>query len=190
MFIEGKFHATPVHSLHDPTKTFYACAVRDYSEDSRYRTLFSVYSLIRALLINVGSCTVLVILNAILVERMKEAKQNRDKLMRRRSCEVRSQEQTNVTLMLVSSAAHMPSILQSRGFCSSSGHRSDNLSHRGNPHDHLLDCHCYLEIMRLEFLSRLLTLHRAIVELRRSPLLSDQLLYLLSHVPIVSRCLH
>jgi hypothetical protein len=92
MFLEGTFHATPVQSLHDPKKIFNACSVR---------TLFSIYSLIRALLINVGPCTILVILNAILVERMKEAKQNREKLMRRRSCEARAQEQTNVTLMLV-----------------------------------------------------------------------------------------
>jgi hypothetical protein len=101
MFIEGTFHATPVPSLHDPKKIFNACTVRDYSEDPRYRTLFSIYSLIRALLINVGPCTILVIVNAILVERMKEAKQNRDKLIRRRSYESRSQEQTNVTFMLV-----------------------------------------------------------------------------------------
>jgi len=101
MFLEGTFHATPVQSLHDPKKIFNACSVRDYSEDRRYRTLFSIYSLIRALLINVGPCTILVILNAILVERMKEAKQNREKLMRRRSYEARVQEQTNVTLMLV-----------------------------------------------------------------------------------------
>jgi hypothetical protein len=101
MFIEGTFHATPVSSLQNPKKIFNACAVRDYSEDARYSTLFSIYSLIRALLINVGPCTILVILNAILVERMKEAKQNRDKLMRRRSYEARAQEQTNVTLMLV-----------------------------------------------------------------------------------------
>ena len=101
MFLEGTFHGIPVHSLHDPKKIYNGCAVRDYSEDPRYRTYFSIYSLIRALLINVGPCTILVILNAILVERMKEAKQNRDKLMRRRSCESRTQEQTNVTLMLV-----------------------------------------------------------------------------------------
>jgi hypothetical protein len=101
MFIEGTFHATPVRSLRDPTRTFQACAVYDYSEDPRYSKLFSVYSVVRALLINVGPCTVLVILNAILVQRMKAAKQNRDKLMRRRSCEARTQEQTNVTLMLV-----------------------------------------------------------------------------------------
>lgn len=101
MFLEGTFHAVVVHSLHDPRKTYEACTVRDYSEDERYRTLFSIYSLARALLINVGPCTILVILNAILVERMKEAKQNREKLMKRRSYEVRSQEQSNVTFMLV-----------------------------------------------------------------------------------------
>lgn len=101
MFIEGTFHATPVRSLNDPKKVFNACTVRDYSEDPRYRTLFSIYSLVRALLINVGPCTVLVILNAILVSRMKEAKENREKLIRRRSYEARAQEQTNVTLMLV-----------------------------------------------------------------------------------------
>ena len=101
MFLEGTFQGTPVPSLLDPNKIFNACVVRDYSEDPKYRNFFSIYSLIRALLINVGPCTILVILNAILVKRMKEAKQNRDKLMRRRSCEARSQEQTNVTLMLV-----------------------------------------------------------------------------------------
>ncbi|CAF0862048.1 unnamed protein product [Adineta ricciae] len=101
MFIEGTFHAVPVRSLLDPKKVFNACSVRDYSEDERYRTLFSIYSLIRALLINVGPCTILVIFNAILVERMREAKQNRDKLIRRRSYESRAQEQTNVTFMLI-----------------------------------------------------------------------------------------
>ncbi len=101
MFLEGTFHATPVHSLLDPKKIFNACSVRDYSEDQKYRKYFSIYSLIRALLINVGPCTILVILNAILVERMKEAKQNREKLIRRRSYEARAVEQTNVTLMLV-----------------------------------------------------------------------------------------
>ncbi|UJR10109.1 hypothetical protein I4U23_014331 [Adineta vaga] len=101
MFIEGTFHAQTVRSLIDPKKVFNACTVRDYSEDKRYRTLFSIYSLIRALLINVGPCTILVIFNAILVERMREAKQNRDKLIRRRSYESRAQEQTNVTFMLI-----------------------------------------------------------------------------------------
>ena len=101
MFIEGTFHAQPVESLLDRRKIFNACVVRDYSEHPKYSTLYSIYSLVRALLINVGSCTILVILNYILVERMKEAKQNRDKLMRRRSYEVRAQEQTNVTFMLV-----------------------------------------------------------------------------------------
>lgn len=102
MFVEGTFSPHPVRSLIDPKKTFNACVVRDYSIDPQYRTLFTIYSVIRALLINVGPCTILVILNAILVERMKEAKQNRDKLIRRRSYEARAQEQTNVTLMLVS----------------------------------------------------------------------------------------
>ena len=101
MFFEGKFYGMPVRSLVNPNKTFEACAVHDYSHDPRYSKFFSVYSVVRALLINVGPCTVLVILNAILVQRMKEAKQNRDKLMRRRSCESRAQEQANVTLMLV-----------------------------------------------------------------------------------------
>jgi serpentine type 7TM GPCR chemoreceptor Srw len=101
MFVEGIFHPIPVRSLLDRTKIIDACVVRDYSEDPRFSTLYSVYSVVRALLINVGPCTILVILNAILVERMKEAKQNRDKLIRRRSYEVRAQEQTNVTLMLV-----------------------------------------------------------------------------------------
>jgi hypothetical protein len=100
MFVEGTFHSTIVYSLKDPKKIYNACTVRDYSEHEKYKTLFSIYSLIRALLINVGPCTILVILNAILVERMKEAKENRDKLIRRRSYEAR-QEQTNVTLMLV-----------------------------------------------------------------------------------------
>jgi hypothetical protein len=101
MFVEGTFHSTPVRSLDDPKKIFNACAVHDYSEDPNYSNLFSVYSVFRAMIINVVPCTILVILNAILVQRMKEAKQNRDKLMRRRSCEVRVQEQSNVTMMLV-----------------------------------------------------------------------------------------
>ncbi|CAF1503405.1 unnamed protein product [Adineta steineri] len=101
MFIEGTFHAKAVYSLLDRKNIFNTCTVRDYSEDSRYRTYFSIYSLIRALLINVGPCTILVICNAILVERMKEAKENREKLMRRRSHESRGQEQTNVTFMLI-----------------------------------------------------------------------------------------
>jgi hypothetical protein len=103
MFIEGTFHATPVRSLQDPRKIFNACVVRDYSEHRKYRTPFSIYSVIRALLINVGPCTILIILNALLVQRLKEAKQNREKLIRRRSYEARAQEQTNVTLMLVCS---------------------------------------------------------------------------------------
>jgi hypothetical protein len=101
MLFEGTFHPTPVRSIIDPTKMFNACVAYDYSEDARYSTLYSAYSVLRALLINVGPCTILVIFNAILVERMKEAKQNRDKLMRKRSQETRAQEQTSVTLMLV-----------------------------------------------------------------------------------------
>lgn len=101
MFVEGTFHPELVRSLKDPTKMFNACVVRDYSEDPRYSSLYSVYSVVRALLINVGPCTILVILNAILVARMREAKQNRDRLMRKRSLESRVQEQTSVTLMLV-----------------------------------------------------------------------------------------
>ncbi|CAF0970373.1 unnamed protein product [Rotaria sp. Silwood1] len=101
MFIEGTFRPALVRSLLDPKKVFNACTVVDYSEDPKYSKLFSIYSLIRALLINVGPCTVLVILNAILVGRMKEAKKNRDKLIRRRSYEARTQEQSNVTFMLI-----------------------------------------------------------------------------------------
>ncbi|CAM2716460.1 unnamed protein product [Rotaria socialis] len=101
MFIEGTFQVKSVQSLTDPSKIFNACTVIDYSEDPNYRTLFSIYSLLRALLINVGPCTILVILNAILVARMKEAKKNREKLIRRRSYESKTQEQSNVTLMLV-----------------------------------------------------------------------------------------
>ncbi|CAF0752811.1 unnamed protein product [Rotaria sp. Silwood1] len=101
MFVEGTFHPIAVHSLKDPNKIFNGFRVRDYSKDPRFSTLYSVYSVLRALLINVGPCTILVILNAILVERMKEAKQNRDRLMRKRSHEARAQEQTSVTLMLV-----------------------------------------------------------------------------------------
>ena len=190
MFIEGTFHATPVRSLHDSKKTFHACAVRDYSEDPNYRTLFSVYSVIRALLINVGPCTVLVILNAILVERMKEAKQNRDKLMRRRSCEVRSQEQTNVTLMLVGDTTNIGGILENSDFCSFSGYCGDNISHRGNTHGHLFDRQCYLEIIRIGLLTSLPAFRRTTVELCRSPLVSDQLFHLLSHVSLVSWCIH
>jgi hypothetical protein len=101
MFVEGTFHPSPVRSLQDPQRIFNACVVRDYSEDPRYSRLYSVYSVLRALLINVGPCTLLVILNAILVERMKEAKQNRDRLIKKRAHETRAQEQTSVTLMLV-----------------------------------------------------------------------------------------
>jgi hypothetical protein len=101
MFTEGTFHSTPVQSIKDPKRIFNACVVRDYSEDPRFSTLYSVYYVLRALLINVGPCTILVILNAILVERMKEAKQNRDRLIKKRSHESRAQEQTSVTLMLV-----------------------------------------------------------------------------------------
>jgi hypothetical protein len=101
MFLEGTFHPELVHSLKDPKKIFNACIVRDYSEDPRFRRLFSIYSVLRALLINVGPCTILVILNAILVERMKEAKKNRDRLIKNRNYESRVQEQTSVTLMLV-----------------------------------------------------------------------------------------
>lgn len=101
MFMEGTFHPITVRSLLDRTKIFNACIVRDYSADPRFSTLYSVYSVLRALLINVGPCTILVILNAILVDRMKEAKQNRDRLMRKRSHETRAQEQASVTLMLV-----------------------------------------------------------------------------------------
>ncbi|CAF3744488.1 unnamed protein product [Rotaria socialis] len=100
MFLEGSFHPITVRSLLDSTKTFEACIVRDYSKDPRFSTLYSVYSVLRALLINVGPCTILVILNAILVHRMKAAKQNRARLMRKRSHEARAQEQTSVTLML------------------------------------------------------------------------------------------
>jgi hypothetical protein len=100
MYIEGTFHPQSVRSLLDPNKIFDACTVRDYSEDSRYSAFYSIYSVLRALLINVGPCTVLVIFNAILVARMREAKQNREKLIKR-SHETRAQEQTSVTLMLV-----------------------------------------------------------------------------------------
>jgi hypothetical protein len=101
MFLEGTFHPTPVRSIQDPKRIFNACLVRDYSEDERFSTFYSIYFVLRALLINVGPCTILVILNAILVERMKEAKQNRDRLIRKRNQEMRAQEQTSVTLMLV-----------------------------------------------------------------------------------------
>jgi hypothetical protein len=101
MFFEGTFHPTPVRSLKDPQRIFYACVVRDYSIDPRFSSLYSVYTVLRALLINVGPCTILVILNAILVERMKEAKKNRDRLIKKRNFEIRAQEQTSLTLMLV-----------------------------------------------------------------------------------------
>lgn len=101
MFFEGKFHRQRIQSRMDPSNWIEACAVHDFTKDARYKTFFSVCSIVRALLVNVGPCTVLVILNAILVQRMKEAKQNRDKLIRRRSYESRSQEQANVTSMLV-----------------------------------------------------------------------------------------
>ncbi|CAF0907543.1 unnamed protein product [Adineta steineri] len=101
MFLEGTFQPKAVHSLLDPNKIIHACLVRDYSEDRRFSTLYSVYTVLRALLINVGPCTILVILNMILVQRMKEAKQNRDRLIVKRSHEARAQEQTSVTLMLI-----------------------------------------------------------------------------------------
>ncbi|CAF1685093.1 unnamed protein product, partial [Adineta ricciae] len=101
MFLEGAFYPHPVQSLFDSKVVFDACLVRDYSEHETYRRYYSVYFVLRALLINVGPCTVLVILNAILVQRMKEAKQNRDRLIVKRSHETRAQEQTSVTLMLV-----------------------------------------------------------------------------------------
>jgi len=101
MFLEGAFHRSTVQSIKDPNKIFEACLVKDYSQDQRFRTLYSVYSVLRSLLINVGPCTILVILNAILVERMKEAKQNRERLIKKRAHEIRAQEQTSVTLMLV-----------------------------------------------------------------------------------------
>jgi hypothetical protein len=102
MFVEGKFYPSPVRSLKDSSRIFDACVVRDYSADPRYSTWYSSYSVLRALLINVGPCTILVILNAILVERMKEAKQNRERLIKKRQQDTRTQDQTSVTLMLVS----------------------------------------------------------------------------------------
>lgn len=101
MFVEGTFHPSTVRSLKNSNVVFNACIVRDYSEDPRYSTLYSIYSVLRALLINVGPCTILVILNAILVERMKEAKQNRERLIKKRQQDSRTQDQTSVTLMLV-----------------------------------------------------------------------------------------
>lgn len=101
MFLEGSFHPHEVQSIKDSRRFFNACIVKSYSEDARYSTLYSIYSVLRGLLINVGPCTILVIFNAILVERMKEAKQNRKRLIKKRSAEARVQEQTSVTLMLV-----------------------------------------------------------------------------------------
>ncbi|UJR35942.1 hypothetical protein I4U23_028683 [Adineta vaga] len=101
MFLEGSFYPSPVHSKIDPKISFDACRVIDRSRDPAYSTYYSIYYVLRALLINIGPCTVLVILNAILVQRMKEAKQNRDRLIVKRSHEARAQEQTSVTLMLV-----------------------------------------------------------------------------------------
>ena len=101
MFLEGTFHPFEIQSLKDPRRFFSACIVKTYSDDPRFRTLYSIYSVLRGLLINVGPCTILVIFNAILVERMKEAKQNRQRLIKKRSNEARAQEQTSVTLMLV-----------------------------------------------------------------------------------------
>ena len=101
MFLEGTFYPQTVQSLSDPKRIFDACTVRDYSQHPNFSTLYSIYSVLRALLINVGPCTILVIFNAILVGRMKEAKQNREKLIKKRSHETRTQEQSSVTLMLV-----------------------------------------------------------------------------------------
>ena len=131
MFVEGTFHPSPVRSLKDPKIVFNACFVRDYSEDPQYSTLYSIYSVLRALLINVGPCTVLVILNAILVERMKEAKQNRQRLIKKRLLDSRAQDQTSVTLMLVGiSGFCVISIPQRISFFL--GDCRDDISHRGN----------------------------------------------------------
>ena len=102
MFVEGTFYRKTVRSLKYSEKIFDACVVLDYSKDSRYINLYSFYSVLRAVLINVGPCTLLVILNAILIQRMKEAKKNRDNLMKKRIHENRAQEHISVTLMLVS----------------------------------------------------------------------------------------
>lgn len=101
MFFEGSFHPQTIHSLHDPKQIFDACLVLDHSQNPKFSTFFSAYPVLRALLINIGPCTILVILNAILVERMREAKQNRERLIKKRFLESRAQEQTSVTLMLV-----------------------------------------------------------------------------------------
>jgi hypothetical protein len=100
-FLEGTFHPSIVQSIKDPKRIFKACLVKDNSQDPRFHKLYFVYAVLRGLLINVGPCTLLVILNAILVERMKEAKQNRERLIKKRAYEIRAQEQTSVTLMLV-----------------------------------------------------------------------------------------
>ncbi|CAF0746938.1 unnamed protein product [Didymodactylos carnosus] len=100
MFLEGTFTSKEVKSKKFD-KIFQACIVFDRSQDPKYKIFFSFYSLFRALIVNVGPCTVLVIFNAILIVRMKKAKQHREKLIRRRSYETRTQEQTSVTLMLI-----------------------------------------------------------------------------------------
>ena len=101
MFLEGSFHPKTVKSIKDATRTFEACLVKDKSQGPMASKFYSVYAVLRGLLINIGPCTLLVILNAILVERMKEAKQNRERLIKKRAYEPRGQEQTNVTQMLV-----------------------------------------------------------------------------------------
>lgn len=102
MFLEGTFSRVIVHSLESSSKTLAACVVRDYSEEENYRTYYSIYSVLRALLINIGPCTVLVILNTILVKRMSEAKQNRKRLIQNRQQDNRTSDQSSVTRMLVS----------------------------------------------------------------------------------------
>ncbi|CAF1242368.1 unnamed protein product, partial [Didymodactylos carnosus] len=101
MFLEGTFTPKEVKSKIVLNKIFQACVAIEHSQDDKYKVFFSSYSLFRALIVNVGPCTVLVIFNAILIMRMKKAKQHREKLIRRRSHEARTQEQTNVTLMLI-----------------------------------------------------------------------------------------
>jgi len=101
MFFEGSFHPQTIRSLKDPRRIYDACIVFDLSQTSNFSAFYSVYAVLRALLINIGPCTILVILNAILVERMREAKQNRERLIKKRFLESRAQEQTSVTLMLV-----------------------------------------------------------------------------------------
>ena len=170
MFVEGSFDSQVVPTKKDPKKLILACIVYDYSKDPRFKMPYSIYFLLRALLINIGPCTILVILNVILVKRMKEAKENRDRLIKKRQHETRGQEQTSVTLMLVGHRRSMPH--QPACDLSRLDHRRDDLSHRGSSHRHALDHLQPVEVDRPSIQHTRSRRVSPIVELRRYLLLS------------------